>query len=73
MDKINLADKFQGYSGMIYCGGKIKMWCKFSDRRCGPDNGQSWDECLTQIFNESEIKDYKEKIGKRNKKTWEIF
>ena len=73
MDELNKEGKFQGYSGMVYCGDKMKKRDKYHDGRCGPDNGPPWDECLTQIFDENEIKDYKIEIKKRNMKTWEIF
>ena len=39
--------KWQGWSGMVYCGKKIGKQSEGHDSVCGPDNGPSCEECLS--------------------------
>ena len=73
MDELNKNGKFQGYSGMVYCGKKMKKSNKWHDGVCGPDNGSPWIDCMKIIFDETELKKYLKKIKKSKKFKWIIF
>ena len=76
MDKLNKKGKFQGFSGMIYWGCKMKKRGEGHDEVCGPDNGSPCDSCLKEIFNKNEIKQYKsrfKKVRNNNRLKWNIF
>ena len=58
MDELNKAGKFQGYSGMVYCGKKTDVKDEGHDGIWGPDNGPPWDEWLKCVYNEKESMNY---------------
>ena len=71
IDELNAAGKFQGYSGMVYCGKAIEVRGEGHDGVCGPDNGPPWDKWLSYVYNEAESIQYLLKIMKI--KLWIIF
>ena len=76
MDALNKMGKFQGYSGMIYCGEKTEKKLEHHDGVWGPDNGSPWDDCLIEIYDELEQIVFKSRFKKMKKKktsAWVIF
>ena len=49
MDKLNKKGNFQGYSGMIYCGKKMKVKGIRHNGFWGPGNGPSCYNCLSYL------------------------
>ena len=54
IEDLHSEGKFQGYSGMIYWGNEMDSKEIGHDKICGPDNGSPWDDCLREIFYDSD-------------------
>ncbi|XP_029199726.2 uncharacterized protein LOC114964559 [Acropora millepora] len=42
-------DKWQGWTGAIYCGSYFGVQCVWHDGYCGPDNGPQCPECYKEL------------------------
>ena len=62
MDGLNKKGKFQGYSGMVYCGKKMVKKLELHDGVWGPDNGPPCSDCLKEILVEGEEVDHEYRL-----------
>ena len=49
IDELNAEGRFQGLSGLVYCGKKLKGDPRIGDGVCGPDSGEWCEDCYDSI------------------------
>ena len=50
MEQISKEEKWQGWSGLVYCGKKFGVPDDVHDGYCGPNNGPPRPDCSNSLY-----------------------